>query len=525
MSLWTQFRGELKTRLSAVARSMFFSRGDWKKAARCRKLENKDIQAELAAVKKERDVALKKLSGLERENEALRREVRTLQNNRTVELPEDPQLPFHQFGPRMISLCVNIAQTVGLRPAARALKMFFEWLGVNVRIPTWQGIRSWMQRIGIARIEKVKKRDGWIWIVDHSVQLGKEKVLLIMGIHPDNLPAPGKTLRLAKMVVLACEPGTLSNQEAVAAVYQKTADKLGVPRAILADGAPELRNAVEGVNWPEKCQPIVLRDFKHYLANRVAAHLKKDDYVEYLAQIGKTRNAIPLTELSCLMPPCTKSKARFMNLKPYLEWGKLALWCLDHPKSLNDEGITPERLNEKLGWVRLYDKSLERWDAYQEVISTCLTWINHNGLSRGSADKLKTILDALPGKSLSQRLIKDAIDFVLLQEAKLKRGERLWLSTEIIESTFGIYKQFEGQHSKGGFTALLSTLPALLKDTTPKEVTTHLSQVTVKKVQTWLSENLPTTNQAKRRKIKRRYRNSLGSDCKENSATKTRLAA
>jgi hypothetical protein len=37
------------------------------------------------------------------------------------------------------------------------------------------------------------------------------------------------------------------------------------------------------------------------------------------------------------------------------------------------------------------------------------------------------------------------------------------MSTEILESTFALYKQLERQHSKGGFTSLLAGFGALLK--------------------------------------------------------------
>ena len=40
-------------------------------------------------------------------------------------LPEDLPLPRHQYGPRMISLCVNLARRVGLRSAMAVLEIFF----------------------------------------------------------------------------------------------------------------------------------------------------------------------------------------------------------------------------------------------------------------------------------------------------------------------------------------------------------------------------------------------------------------
>ena len=48
-------------------------------------------------------------------------------------LPHDPPLRHHEFGPKMISVCVNLARTIGLRPTVTCLEIVFDWLGVNER--------------------------------------------------------------------------------------------------------------------------------------------------------------------------------------------------------------------------------------------------------------------------------------------------------------------------------------------------------------------------------------------------------
>ncbi len=55
---------------------------------------------------------------------------------------------------------------------------------------------------------------------------------------------------------------------------------------------------------------------------------------------------------------------------------------------------------------------------------------------------------------LSGDMAERLIAFVKAAESQVKEGERLPLSTEILESSFARYKQLEGQHAKGGFTSL-----------------------------------------------------------------------
>ena len=72
------------------------------------------------------------------------------------------------------------------------------------------------------------------------------------------------------------------------------------------------------------------------------------------------------------------------------------------------------------------------------------------------------------------------------------------MSTEILESSFALYKQLEQQHSKSGFTSLLLTYPTLLRPTTPQEVAASLKRVKTVDVNQWIATHLPNTVASKR---------------------------
>ena len=49
--------------------------------------------------------------------------------------------------------------------------------------PSFTGIRKWLGRIGIYELKRENEyRDDWIFIVDFTVELGKQKALVILGI-------------------------------------------------------------------------------------------------------------------------------------------------------------------------------------------------------------------------------------------------------------------------------------------------------------------------------------------------------
>ena len=58
-----------------------------------------------------------------------------------IGLPSDLPLTHHTFGPKMISLCLNLSKSIGFRPTERAIEIIFAWLGIETKIPSWDAIR------------------------------------------------------------------------------------------------------------------------------------------------------------------------------------------------------------------------------------------------------------------------------------------------------------------------------------------------------------------------------------------------
>ncbi len=421
-------------------------------------------------------------------------------------LPDDPSVGTHGFGARMVCLAVNLAKVVGFRGACQIMAIFFEWLRVEQEIPHWTSVRNWMQRLGIAEIKKdIEPSDDWIWMADHSNQIGPEKVLVVLGIQAGNLPPPGTTLKHQDMHVLTVQPGTSWKRDDVAAVYNELAERYGPPRALLSDGAVELREAAKTLQ-NKRSDTIVLRDFKHKAANLLKAICGKSKrFEEFVSRVGQARSAIQQTELAHLFPPSIQQKARFMNLQTRLHWARVVLWLLDHPETPSRRWTSSERLEEKLGWLRSFADDIQLWCECEQVIETSVKFINEDGLFHGAADRLQTLVSLSVTRPASRQLAARLVDFVATAERDLKPGERLPMSTEILESSFSLYKQLEGQHSKEGFTGLLASFGALLHHHTPRQVRQSFSIVKTADVHQWITQNLGATLSSRRRQAYQEY--------------------
>jgi hypothetical protein len=407
----------------------------------------------------------------------------------------------------MICLAVNLARVLGLRRSERALKIFGQWLGIEQPLPDWTTIRTWLMRFGIAVLEEPsEKADDWVWMVDHSNQIGPEKALVVLGMRASQLPPPGETLGHEDVRVLMVQPGTHWKREDMAAVYDQLAERCGPPRAVLCDGAVELREGAQNLT-NRRCDTIVVQDFKHKAATFLKSLLEKcPRFAEFNTAVGRTRSAIQQTEMSHLTPPSPKPKARFMNLGSTLEWASAVSWLLDHPEAASRREISPERLEKKLGWLRSFAPELAAWRECQQVVDAGLRFINAQGLSCGAAERLRASLAATANGAASQQLADRLVGFVAAAEAELQPGERLPMSTEILESSFALYKQLEGQHSKSGFTSLLAAFAALLQPATKESIRRSFSTVSVKHVREWTKTNLGTTLASKRQTLYSEFR-------------------
>ena len=417
----------------------------------------------------------------------------------------------HSFTATMIALCIDLAKQIGFRPAARALQTVAMALKLNIKTPKHDTIRNWAQRIGIAELKDTFRKDqAVLWMADHSSQIGNEKVLLIIGIALEDLPELGQTLSFDKIKVLAIVPGKHWKKEDVGREYQKLAEQIGAPRYLLSDGAIELREPAESLE--KDGQPtIVLGDFKHYAANVLEKEIgRSEQFKGFITQIGLSRNRTQQTELSHFSPPPLKQKSRFMNLSSLLGWANMVSYHLSHPESDARIGISEDRMNEKLGWLREYGEDLANWSACQKLIDESLSFINHEGLSAGTSDRLRAHLaEVHPGLSCQNetagRVQELLIDFVGRSEQKLNQGERAWLSTEILESLFGRFKQLEGQHSKGGFTGLLACLPTLCCPLDPERIRRRLQEVATPQLKEWVETVIGSTLSARRTAAYKEY--------------------
>ncbi len=345
----------------------------------------------------------------------------------------------------------------------------------------------------------LQKAEDWAWLVDHSVQIGQEKCLVILGIPLKELPERGECLKHSDLDLVALVPRKSWTRQEVDEALEAASQRTGVPRVIVDDHGVDIAG---GVSFFQERHPetVEIYDTKHKAACSLKSRLEKNArWQEFQQRIAQTRCAIQQTEMSFLVPPAPKPKARFMNLAPTLQWAENVLAVLRQPPTVVNEQVSTERLEEKLGWLKEFEADVAEWAEWQQVVNVTVEFVNRQGIYRGVARQLRTELRPHREYSSSRSLAGELLAFAVKQARRARPGERFPGSTEVLESCFGRFKQIEKQQARGGFTSLVLGFGALLAETTTQAIENAMRQSPTKAVIAWCTEHLGTTLFSRRR--------------------------
>ncbi len=208
-----------------------------------------------------------------------------------------------------------------LRGSERNFALFSKFFDLSV--PCFNSMRSWVFRLGLYLMqEKHEWREDWVFILDHTVELGQKKCLLILGIPEEQLKTEGYTLQHQDVTVLGIDVVTHSTGEMVADQLEKVAGKVGTPRQILADHGSDIK---KGIHLYQEKHPSVIYtyDVTHKMAALLKKELRTDEkWLGFLKQCGKACTGLKQTNLYFLAPPRQRTKARYSNVAPQIQWAQ-----------------------------------------------------------------------------------------------------------------------------------------------------------------------------------------------------------
>jgi hypothetical protein len=402
-----------------------------------------------------------------------------------------------------MDFALNILSTpCAIRATGGILQKIKSFLGMNLKMPSWYSIRIWLLKLGFFKLQQPKGiADDWIWIVDHSIQTGAEKCLVVLGIRAKDLPR-NRALALSDVEPLAVMPVTASDKTVVCAQLNEVAHITGVPYAIISDAGPDLKAGIDAYCMLNPYRTRHIYDVTHWVALQMKSLFEQDEsWVSFVEFTSIAQKFMRQTEAAALAPPNQRSKARYLNIDIIIRWAQRIMLLMESTDKMRSM-FNPDLVSRTLMWITHFKDDIREWGEILNVAEAVKGTISKKGLYRGLRNDLDRALAAIPVASTRAMELKDAaLSYAGSLEYKVHVGDRLPGCSDVIESLFGRFKHLEQQQSGGGFTQLLLALPALVGKKSTDLLKQAMETVKVTDLSLWLKENIGMSVQAKRKLV------------------------
>jgi hypothetical protein len=389
-----------------------------------------------------------------------------------------------------------IVQTgVSFRGVADVLAVFARHGPLPVRIPSFTAIRWWILRLGCyALLCPLPKDQPWVWLIDHTVQMGAQKLFAVVGCPLADVPFGQRELRLADLRLIALVPMVHSTHELVAGELQKATVRTGLPHSIVSDHGTDVKKGIE--TFQESHPSVVaVHDVAHYGANVLENRWERDPrWKAMLHQLSQTNQKMRQTTEAFLVAPTLRTKARFMNVGPMLRFLNRVLRLLS--------GETPnERAVKQYGWLQDYRDELAGWLEQHRLVQTTIETVRRHGVNEQTLMQIENAWGELSRRPGTVMVAGSMRVYARKYGQRAAPGETLVGSSEVLESSFGKLKRLEGEASQGGLTAMVLALGAILGQPSEADVRQALEVVPRKVVTAWVREHLGFTMPMLRRQL------------------------
>jgi hypothetical protein len=393
----------------------------------------------------------------------------------------------------IISLSLKLVPEAGssLRGAAAVMALLVRQGWAPFAVPSFSTIRSWLLRVGHDALTRpLDRTTPWLWLVDHTIQIGTQKILVILGCPMDRVPF-GRALHLSDLQLVALVPMEKSNAASVEAELGRAVRRTGRPRLIVSDQGPDLRKGIADFrSWYPRtaCVP----DVAHYGATLLEhAWGDRPRWQQFIQELQNTSSKLRQTKSAYLLAPRMRPKARFMNVGVQLRFARRVLRLLDRD-------VPGARAAEYYGWLEDYRDDLAVWEHEHGLVRTAIALVRVQGLHAGTPAQLQAAWGEIGTRAGTVDIADRLRDYVTTYRPE-SADERYVASTEILESSFGKLKRIERQQSQDGLTGLVLVLGAIVGTCRETDLQEALERTPQKKVDNWVGRALGQSMQWLRR--------------------------
>ncbi len=471
------------------------------------KLKAKEYYKEKKALKKRNKELIKSRDNFRNKYYELAKKYQNLENDKDAieaELkkklkPELKKPKNHSFSTLFIQVLLTITLQGGtkFRTLEKDGKIRSKLIEDYNEIPSHVTIRNWVLKVGYYELMRPKEQaDDWIILLDHSIQFGQEKIFTVLGIREKYFLKLKRPLQVSDLEPLLEIPMKTSNGELVAEEIKKLKKELGNIIYACGDYGSDLKKGLR------LSFVVHFHDLSHLISNEIKKIYDEDTrYLLLKNEMSLMRSKFSQTNIAAIVPPKQRKKSEYQSFDTIINWAQKALNLLEN--TFNDKNRTDElekkftketieRIKKELSWIIKYKKLITELNEINSTKKEIEKELKYNGLSLSTLEKAKQSFSKVIS-SAGIRL-KDSILPILNEQFNLLPDKDIILcSSDILESTFGKYKNRVSENPMASVTSLMLIIAAFTCNLTEEKIRECMENVKISDIKKWTNDKIGMT--------------------------------
>ena len=406
----------------------------------------------------------------------------------------------HKYDVPTVRLCLSAYLLSGcsFRGVVRVLEYLRQSAGLDIaEVPCKSSIENWVKKCGYYLYEHpdlLIYSTGYALIIDECLVIGQERMLVILAVREGKEGEVALCLSGAQILLMEVKRSWSGDE--IAKRIEKVEAKVGTKATyIISDSGANLIKGIGG------CQAPRVGDCGHEIARQMEGLYKKEPrFVGFVAACAQSKFKLVMMPQGYLAAPRQRTIARFMNLWPLLKW---ASGLLRNIESLSGDDVMAYT------WIEEHREIIEELALALKTANELLELLKNKGLSYASVAKCTQICDTFCKNTIGLPAIWMAgiKQYVQNEGSKLTAKGVVWhMSSDIIESLFGRYKEHKADNGLYGVTPFVLALPVLTKINAEKQQVNvdykeSLERTLMTDLKQWNVDHLIENQVIKRRKV------------------------
>jgi len=383
--------------------------------------KNRYLSGKIRDITKSRVMWRNRFKAVEIETKALKKELNTVKKSIDLSV----KAAHHSYPIAIIFIALSIRQVSGLgwRKCCDILALIYEILGVDLSVPCANTLSNWQSKYGLCELQKDVESGDKVLILDESVRVGQNKVLLLQGVDLAQYEFE-QSLCSNDTIVLSINIQKSWKGEQIGQVIKDLSVKQDIVYAV-CDGGNNLIKGLKDNNIDR------VYDITHAIGAIVKnSYSKTEAFLSFSKEITKFKQKVVMGKNAIFMPPTQRPKARFLNISAVVKWA-------DKTLSLLETAHLNEEQKQKLLWLKTHKHLITELKEVDKLTRSIFAILKPNGLSNETVKQCKEkIKDNKAPDDFKEKIKQYFVD----HQPLIDKHNKLICCSDIIESTFGKFK-------------------------------------------------------------------------------------